>query len=74
MLRPLVEGLRRSASLSVAEVGHQDAWQRSTVGIAVVAPDVSHLDRLLDGAVRFLEGRHEVEVVSTEVTYLEVPA
>lgn len=73
MLRPVVEGLRRTASLSVAEVGHQDAWQRSVLGVAVVAPDSAHLERLLDNALRFLDRRFDIEVLSSEITYLEVP-
>jgi uncharacterized protein len=71
-LRPVVEGLRRAASLSVAEVDHHDAWQRSALGIAAVAPDAGGLERLLTEAVRYLDERLEIEVVATEVSYLEV--
>lgn len=73
VLRPIVEGIRRLASLSVAEVDHHDAWQRAAVGVAAVAPDQAHLDRLLGGVRRYLEECFEVEVIEIGLTYLEDP-
>jgi hypothetical protein len=37
-----------------------------------VAPDAGGLERLLTEAVRYLDDRLEIEVVATEVSYLEV--
>lgn len=72
-IRPLVDGLRRSVSVSVAEIDHHDAWQRSTVGVAMVAPDARHLQRLIDEVRQHLERQLEVEVLSLSVSYLESP-
>lgn len=72
-LRPVVDGLRRLASLSVAEVDHHDVWQRSSVGVAVVAPDGGHLQRLLDDVERYLDRFDEIEVLALAVSYLEDP-
>ena len=35
-IRPIVDGLRHRFKVSVAEVDHQDQWQRATIGVAVV--------------------------------------
>lgn len=72
-LRPVMEGLRRLASISVAEVGHHDAWQRSTLGVALVAPDQAHLDRLIDSVRRFVDDQVEVEVIEVGMSFLEEP-
>lgn len=72
-LRPVVEGLRNLASVSVAEVDHHDAWQRSTIGVAVVASDPRRLDRLLDAVRRYVDDRLEVEVVEMGLAFLEDP-
>lgn len=74
VLRPLVEGMKRLASLSVAEVDHHDVWQRAAVGVAAVAPDQAHLDRLLSGVRRYLDECFEVEVLEIGLTYLEEPS
>lgn len=72
-LRPVVEGLRAMASISVAEVDHHDAWQRSTIGVAMVAADAPRLDRLIDSVRRYLDDRIEVEVLEMGLTFLEEP-
>ena len=71
VLRPVIEGLRKSMSISVAEVGHQDAWQRSTVGVAVVARDVSELDRMIEQAKRHFDRQLTCEMVGFTVTHME---
>ncbi len=71
VLRPVVEGMRRMASLSVAEVGRHDSWQRASLGVAVVAPDAAQLERLLESVRRYLDEQLEVEVLEMSVGYLE---
>lgn len=73
VLRPHVERLRRLASLSVAEVGDHDFWQRSVVGVAIVAPDRAHLDSLIGKVRKYLEGQHDIELIEWAVTHLEEP-
>lgn len=72
-LRPFVEGLRRLASVSVAEVGMHDTWQRSVVGVALVAPDAAELGRLMERVRRYVDDHVEVTVVDVRVSYLEEP-
>lgn len=71
MLRPFIENLRRVGSLSVAEVAHHDQWQRTTVGVAIVAPDAAQLQRLLDKVQRYADQRLDLEVVECSASYLE---
>ena len=35
-IRPIVDGLRHRFKVSVAEVDHQDTWQRAAIGVALV--------------------------------------
>jgi uncharacterized protein len=71
VVRPLVEGARHRFHCSVAEVGHQDRWQRAAIGVAVVAGDAGHLDEVLDAVERWVVGHPEVEVLDVETTYLD---
>lgn len=73
VLRPHVERLRRLASLSVAEVDGHDYWQRAVLGVAIVAPDRSHLDRLVDKVRHYLDGQNDIEVIGMSITYLDEP-
>ncbi len=73
VLRPVVEGLRRTASYSVAEVGHHDLWRRAGLGVALVAPDRRELERLMQRAEQYLDRRHEVDVTEILISYLDRP-
>jgi uncharacterized protein YlxP (DUF503 family) len=49
--------LRGRLGLSVAEVDHQDTWQRSTLTAALAARSVTLLEETTDGVERYLEAR-----------------
>ncbi len=73
VLRPVIEGMRRLGSYSVAEVDHHDVWQRATIGVAVVAPDGRGLDMQISKLRRYLDSRFEIEVVDVFMSELEKP-
>jgi hypothetical protein len=50
---------------SVAEVDHQDLWQRSRLTVACAASGHHELEQLLDAAVRYL-GAQEYELVRVD--------
>jgi uncharacterized protein len=64
--------LQQRFGASVAEVDHHDLWQRSRLTLSCVARDHGELERLLDGAQRYLAGqeydlgRIEREIVSLD--------
>ena len=70
-MKPIVEGLRRRFSVSVAEVGHQDKWQRAAIGVAAVASSHAHLLEVLDAVDRFVWSHPEIEVISTERNFVD---
>jgi hypothetical protein len=72
-LRPIIEGLKRLGSYSVAEVGHHDAWQRATIGLAIVAPDGPGLHAHVGKIRAYLYSRPDVEVLDFFESELEKP-
>lgn len=63
VLRPLIEGLRHRFAVAVAEVDHQDKWQRSSVAVAAVSGTSSHVTEVLDACERFLWAQAGLEVI-----------
>jgi uncharacterized protein YlxP (DUF503 family) len=70
-IKPIVEGIRHRYHVSVAEIAHQDQWQRAGVGVAVVASDAAHLDDVLETIERFVRSVPDVEVLDVETSYLD---
>ena len=73
VLRPVIEGIKRLGSYSVAEVGRHDSWQRATIGVAVVASDGGRLGARIEALHRYLESRVDIEVVDVYRSELEEP-
>jgi len=64
--------LQRRFGASVAEVDHHDLWQRSRLTLSCVARDHAELQRLLDGAERYLAGQEfELAGVEREIVSLD---
>jgi uncharacterized protein len=57
--------LQNRFGASVAEVDHHDLWQRSRLTVACVARDHGEAERLLQEAVRYLNGQ-DYELVRAE--------
>jgi uncharacterized protein YlxP (DUF503 family) len=64
-LKPILEGARRRYSVAAAEVDHQDAWQRATLGMAAVSSSATHAGEVLDAVERFVWSFPEIEVTAT---------
>ncbi len=71
VLRPLLERLQRRFGVSVAEVSHQDLWQRAALGVAVVSGSVSVPAQLLDDVERFVWAQPDIEVIEVRRYWLE---
>jgi len=72
-LKPVIAELRRQFGVSVAEVDHQDLWQRATLGIAVVASHAGQLQRLRHSLERHFEQLDGVAFLRMAISYLEDP-
>jgi uncharacterized protein YlxP (DUF503 family) len=49
--------LRQRMGASVAEVGHQDSWQRSTLAVALAGGSARRCEEAADAIVRTLDAR-----------------
>ena len=72
VIRPLIEGVRRLASVSVSEVDHHDTWQRCALGVALVTPDPASMDMLIERVRRYVDENMEVHVLDCSVTFMEL--
>jgi uncharacterized protein YlxP (DUF503 family) len=70
VLRSLKDRLRARYNVAVAELDHQDSWQRAQVGVVSLSNDVAHLEQSLRAVLEDAEqilGRdlasHELEML-----------
>lgn len=72
-LRPMLDHLRRRMEFSASEVDGHDVWQRSVLGVAVVAPQAGRLDEVVEQIRRWALDLAEAEFVAIEVGHVEMP-
>jgi uncharacterized protein YlxP (DUF503 family) len=70
-IRPIVDGLRHRFSVSVAEVDHQDQWQRAAIGVAVVGSSATQVREVLASVERFVVAAPDVELLDIETGWME---
>ena len=70
VLKGLKERVRARYEVSVAEVDHQDLWQRATLAIAYVSADARHASEVVSKAMDFIEDHVEGRVIESFVEVL----
>ena len=71
VVKALTSSLRQRFNVAVAEVDHQDTWQRATLAFATVSGEERMAKAVLDEVDRFVWSFPEVEVLESRVRWLE---
>ena len=71
VVKKIIADIGAAHPIAVAEVDHQDLWQRADLGIAAVSESPGQVDRILASITRDLERRTEIEVLGTSRSYLD---
>ena len=69
VLRSVKDRLKKF-NVAVAEVEHQDLWQRAEIGIVTVATSAEHVDRVFSSVVDEIERAAPGMLTHTDVEYL----
>jgi uncharacterized protein YlxP (DUF503 family) len=71
VLRSLKDRLRARFNVAVAELDHQDVWQRSRVGVVSISNEGKHLEESLSAIAAESERLLGRDLVSQEIEYFE---
>ncbi|MGH9795630.1 MAG: DUF503 domain-containing protein [Candidatus Acidiferrales bacterium] len=70
VIRSLKDRLRARFNVAVAELDHQQLWQRSVVGVVTLSGDEKHLEESLQHALAEAERILERSLVSHQMEFL----
>ncbi len=71
VVKSIIADIGKSHPVSIAEVDHQDLWQRSTLGIAAISTSPGQVERMLRSINNDLDARDDVELLGVTTSYLE---
>ena len=67
VVKTLTAALRQTFPVSVAEVDHQDLWQRATIAVALVGAEQYHLRRVMQEVEKRIDAWAEIEVIDRDL-------
>jgi uncharacterized protein YlxP (DUF503 family) len=70
VVRKLLARCRNRYPVSAAEVGHQDLWQRTLIGVALVSSSEAVITPILERLEDDLRG--EADVIDVDVEYIHI--
>jgi uncharacterized protein len=67
VVKSMIAGLRNDLGVSVAEIGHQDLWQRARLGVAIAAGSETGARKVAQQVEKIVWREPRVDVVSFHV-------
>jgi uncharacterized protein YlxP (DUF503 family) len=71
VIRSLKDRLRSHFNVAVAELAHQDTWQRSRVGVVSISGDSGHLEKSMAEIGEESERVLGRDLISRQIEYFE---
>ena len=68
VVKTLTASVRAKFNVSVAEVDHQDLWQRATIAVSAVSGEGYHLRKVMHEVERHIDTFPAVEVIGTALS------
>ena len=72
VVRSVVERVRRTFNVAVAEVADQDVWQVATLGVACISSDGRHADEVCQKVLRYIEDEAEALVTGSRFELVHI--
>ncbi len=70
VIKSLKARLRNNFNVSVAEVDHQNLWQRSTIAVVAVNASGTYVNGVLDRVLEVIAAERRVVILTFETEYL----
>lgn len=67
VIKSLTTRIRNSFNVSISEVGCQDLWQRSELGVAFLTTDVRFAQSVLNRIVDFVERHRDITLIDSKI-------
>lgn len=72
VLRKIIDRVKGRYNTAIAEIGDNDLWQRSQLGLSVVGNDSRHINSSLDKIINFIDGMNVAEIIHSEIEIIHI--
>jgi uncharacterized protein YlxP (DUF503 family) len=67
LLKGIKDRVKNKFNVSIAEVGHNDLWQRTTIGVSVVANDKKFANQVLYKVVEQINKENGLQILDYSI-------
>ncbi len=67
VVKSIKQRLQNKFNISVAEIDHQDLWQRATLGIAMVSNENKHVTQAMNRILDFIDDQDNSQVIDHQI-------
>jgi len=69
-LKRIKDRVRNRFNVSIAEVDHNDLWQRTTLGVSVVTNEQQFANQVLSQVVEFISQEQGIQILDYSLNFL----
>ncbi|HEX7401774.1 MAG TPA: DUF503 domain-containing protein [candidate division Zixibacteria bacterium] len=69
-LKRIKDRVKNRFNVSIAEVDHNDLWQRTTLGVSVVANEQQFANQVLSQVVEFISQEQGIQILDYSMNFL----
>ncbi len=69
-LKRIKDRVKNRFNVSIAEVDHNDLWQRTTLGISVVANEQQFANQVLSQVIEFINQEQGIQILDYSMNFL----
>ena len=67
IIKSIIQKVHNKYNVSIAEVEHNDKWKNATLGIAMIANEMSYLEKKFSDIINFIENNYpNIEISKIE--------
>ena len=70
VLQSLKTRLRNKFNISVTEIGENEKWQRSILGISMISNETRMIQKAMQKVINFIDDYNEVEIIDHRIEIL----
>ena len=71
VVRSIIQRLKNTFNISVAEVEDQDLHQTIVIGIAGIGANIAQIDSIIENIIHYVEDNTDAQIVKIERDYLK---
>ena len=69
IIKSLQDKLKNKFNIAISEIGNNDLWQSSLIGVVTIGNETAYLEKMLNSIINFIDEFYGVEISQYDIEY-----